>query len=152
MGWPGVAEEGAIHYNSKLVGVTFEGRQDVIKVLNGDELIRVRREADNKYDKNAVAVDVQFGEDWAPIGYIAKDKNEDIAAALDAGKEVFIGIASLTGGGDKSYGVNTEIEYTKVKRTEAVKGTEETAVAETPDYKTMLSEALQGLGIVSTGR
>ena len=150
MGWPGVAEEGAIHYNSKLVGVTFEGRQDVIKVLNGDELIRVRREADNKYDKNAVAVDVQFGEDWAPIGYIAKDKNEDIAAALDAGKEVFIGIASLTGGGDKSYGVNTEIEYTKVKRTEAVKA-EETAVAETPDYKTMLSEALQGLGIVSTG-
>ena len=117
MGFPAKPADDAIHYNSKLVGVTFEGRQEVIKVLNGNELIRVRREADNKFDKNAVAVDVQFGEDWAPIGYIAKDKNSDIAAALDAGQEVFIGIASLTGGGEKSYGVNTEIEYTKVTPT-----------------------------------
>ena len=152
MGFPGSPDENAIHYNSKLVGVTFEGRQEVIKVLNGNELIRVRREADNKFDKNAVAVDVQFGEDWAPIGYIAKDKNSDIAAALDAGQEVFIGIASLTGGGEKSYGVNTEIEYTKVKAAKTVEATEPATENATPDYKTMLSEALQGLGILQTGK
>jgi len=150
MGFPGKPDENAIHYNSKLVGVTFEGRQEVIKVLSGNELIRVRREADNKFDKNAVAVDVQFGEDWAPIGYIAKDKNSDIAAALDAGQEVFIGIASLTGGGEKSYGVNTEIEYTKVKADKKVEAVEAGNIV--PDYKSMLSEALQGLGIINTGK
>jgi len=154
MGFPGKPEEDAIHYNSKLVGVTFEGRQEVIKVLNGTELLRVRREADNKFDPNAVAVDVKFGETWAPIGYIAKDKNKDICAALDAGKEVFIGIASLTGGGEKSYGVNTEIEFTKVKaekKAEAVAPVE-AEQSTTTDYKSMLSEALQGLGIINTGK
>ena len=66
-------------YNSKLVGVTFEGRQAVISTLKGNEPLRVRREADNEYDPNAVAVDVQVGEEYLPIGYIAKDKNIEIA-------------------------------------------------------------------------
>lgn len=144
MGWPGKPDEDAIHYNSKLVGVTFEGRQEVIKVLTGNEQLRVRREADNKFDKNAVAVDVQFGETWAPIGFIAKDKNADIAAALDAGNEVYIAIASLTGGGEKSYGVNTEIEFTKVKKakkTEVVAPAAEAVVERelTPKQKLQLA-------------
>lgn len=115
MGGTTAPKDNMAHYFSKLVGVTFEGRQEVIKVMSEDDPIRVRREADNEYDKNAVAVDVNPGDDlWLPIGYIAKDKNSDIAAALDAGKEVSITIASLTGGGKKTYGVNTEIAYTKV--------------------------------------
>lgn len=126
-GWPAKPDPEAISYNSKLVGVTFEGRQEVIKVLTGNERLAVRREADNKYDKNAVAVDVQFGEAWVPIGYIAKDKNANIAKALDAGNEVLIGIASLTGGGDKSYGVNVAVEYVKAKA-----GAKATKEAETP--------------------
>lgn len=158
MGWPGKQDPDAVHYNSKLVGVMFEGRQEVIKVLNGSELLRVRRERGGidpevkHKDPLAVAVDVQFGEDWAPIGYIAKDKNKDIAAALDAGNEVFIAIASLTGGGDKSYGVNTEIEYTKVKAENKVEEVKPVETEAAPDYKTMLSEALQGLGIINTGK
>lgn len=126
-----------LSYHSKLVGVTFEGRQDVIKVLQGTELLRARREADNEYDPNAVAVDVQFGEGWAPIGYIAKDKNQDIANALDAGEEVDIRISSLTGGGSKSYGVNIELEYVKVeKSTEVpVKAVEEEISEITPEQK-----------------
>lgn len=153
MGWPGKMADDAIHYNSKLVGVTFEGRQEVIKVLTGSEELRVRREADNAYDKNAVAVDVKFGEVWAPIGYIAKDKNADIAATLDAGKEVFIAIASLTGGGEKSYGVNTEIEFSKVKAVKKVEVEEAAPVAETTvDYKEMLNAALSGLGLIAPAK
>lgn len=105
-------------YHSKLVGVTFEGRQDVIKVLSGKEPLRVRREADNKNDPRAVAVDVMFGEDWAPIGYIAKDKNTDISNALDAGESVYIANGGITGGGSKSFGVNIKLEYMKVKAPE----------------------------------
>lgn len=99
-------------YCSKIVGVTFEGRQDTIKLLKGDEQLRVRREPDNEYDPKAVAVDVEVTPDtWRPIGYIAKDKNSEIAKSLDENQTVFIKIASLTGGDKKSYGVNIELTY-----------------------------------------
>ena len=98
-------------YNSKLVGVTFEGRQAVISTLKGDEPLRVRREADNEYDPNAVAVDVKVGEELLPIGYIARDKNLEIAKSLDAGIPVEIKLASITGGDGKSFGVNIELQY-----------------------------------------
>ncbi len=104
-------------YNSKLVGVTFEGRQAVISTLEGKEQLRVRREADNEYDPNAVAVDVLKGEEWLPIGYIAKDKNLEIAKSLDAGIPVEIIIASLTGGNGKSFGVNIELQYQEAPKT-----------------------------------
>lgn len=107
-------------YNSKLVGVTFEGRQAVISTLKGDEPLRVRREADNEYDPNAVAVDVKVGEELLPIGYIAKDKNLEIAKSLDAGIPVEIKLASLTGGNGKSFGVNIELQYQEAPKTTTV--------------------------------
>lgn len=120
---------GTSKYNSKLVGVTFEGRQEVIALLAGDEPLRTRREPENEYDPNAVAVDVLIAETWQPIGYIAKDKNKDICAAMDAGNEVVISIASLTGGGSKSFGVNIALAYDKVeKKAKAVAKAEEAVV------------------------
>lgn len=98
-------------YHSKLVGVTFEGRQEVIATLRGKEPLRVRREKDNQYDPKAVAVDVYKNDEWLPIGYIAKDKNADISRSLDAGETAYIQISDITGGGDKSFGVNISLEY-----------------------------------------
>lgn len=101
-------------YHSKLVGVTFEGRQDIIADLVGHEELRFRREPDNEYDPNAVAVDV-FIDDWLPVGYIAKDKNAELAKVLDDNKHAHIVLKDITGGDDKSYGINVEIEYEKPK-------------------------------------
>lgn len=119
-------------YHSKLVGVTFEGRQDVIALLKGDEPLRFRREPENEYDNKAVAVDalitasmrkarneeadIRMKEEWKPIGYIAKDKNSELASVLDDGKEAAIKIGSITGGDEKSYGVNVYIEYEKKRK------------------------------------
>lgn len=103
----------ALDYHTKLVGVTFEGRQEVIATLVGKEKLRLRREADNQYDKNAVAVDVCKKRKWLPIGYIAKDKNTDLANTLDAGGKVNISLSSLTGGDGKSFGVNVQLTYVK---------------------------------------
>lgn len=116
--------EKTLEYHTKLAGVTFEGRQVTIATLSGDENVRVRREADNKYDPNAVAVDVMVGQEWLPIGYIAKDKNSDVSKALDANNPVAIYISSVTGGGEsKSYGVNVHLEYNRAESevTEPVK-------------------------------
>jgi hypothetical protein len=103
-------------YNSKLVGVTFEGRQAVISTLKGKEQLRVRREAENEYDKNAVAVDVQVGEEWLPIGYIAKDKNLEIAKSMDAEVPVQIVLSTITGGNGKSFGINIELQYNEAPK------------------------------------
>jgi hypothetical protein len=108
-------------YNSKLVGVTFEGRQAVISTLTGKEQLRVRREADNEYDPNAVAVDVQKDKEWLPIGYIAKDKNLEIAKSLDANIPVEIVLSTITGGDGKSFGVNIELQYKEAPKTTAKK-------------------------------
>ena len=118
-------------YHSKIVGVNFEGRQEVIARLDGDEDLRFRREPENEHDANAVAVDalvkgstvgfddntnVEATEEWIPIGYIAKDKNSELAMVLDEGKRAAIKISEITGGGDKNYGVNVYIEYEKKRK------------------------------------
>jgi hypothetical protein len=103
----------AISYYSKLVGVTFEGRQDTIAKLKGDEPARFRREPENEYDSNAVAVDVLLDNKWQPVGYIARDKNAELAEVLSAGKRAGIQISELTGGDDKSHGINVYITYEK---------------------------------------
>lgn len=125
-----MSQTNLISYHSKLVGVTFEGRQDIIAQLEGDEELRFRREPDNEYDKNAVAVDVLCGggtvlddevaidveDEWQPIGYIARDKNEELAEVLSAGKHATISLSDITGGDGKSYGVNVYIEYEKKRK------------------------------------
>lgn len=103
-----------VQYHSKIVGTTFENRQDILAHLEGSESLRVRREPENQYDPRAVAVDVDIKGKWYPVGYIAKDKNKDIAEALDAGREVEISISEVTGG-DKgnNLGMNICLKYEK---------------------------------------
>tara|TARA_B100001245_G_C22891943_1_gene429724 strand:- start:637 stop:1740 length:1104 start_codon:yes stop_codon:yes gene_type:complete len=106
-------------YYSKVVGVTFEGRQDVIGLMDGSEQLRFRREPENEYDKNAVAVDalvthVAPEPEWLTIGYIAKDKNKELAEVLTDGKYASIKVSDITGGGDKSFGVNVHIEHERI--------------------------------------
>ena len=101
-----------VNYHSKIVGTTFENRQDILAHLEGDESLRVRREPENQYDPRAVAVDVDIKGKWYPVGYIAKDKNKDIAEALDAGREVEIKLSEVTGGDKgKNLGMNIYLKY-----------------------------------------
>lgn len=99
-------------FHDKLAGVTFEGRQKLIKQMSKDTQLRFRREPDNEYDKDAVAVDALLG-DWKHVGYISRDHNGDISKILDAGKHAAIQVSEVTGGGDKNYGVNVYIELEK---------------------------------------
>lgn len=139
-----MSEPKTLTYHSKLVGVTFEGRQDVIKSLRGKEPLRVRREKDNKYDPRAVAVDVYKDDEWLPIGYIAKDKNKDISETLDAGNTVYISISDITGGGDMSYGVNISLEY-KLTEEEAPEARESVpSKTETLKVLNYLTKAIEG--------
>lgn len=122
-----------LKYHTKAVGVTFEGRQAVLSVMKGDEKLRVVRQLDNEYDKNAVAIEAEVPNaegvlEWLPVGYIAKDKNEQIARSLDAGIPVSITIGGITGGKNgNSYGMNIALEYAKAPAKAVVKEEEKPA-------------------------
>lgn len=90
-------------FYSKLVGVTFDNRQDVISTLEVGEELVVHREPDNPFDCNAIRILTQDGRD---VGHIRKEIAADIAPLIDAGTNYRCIVTAVTGGGDYSYGVN----------------------------------------------
>lgn len=75
----------------KVVGVTFEGRQEIIKQLNKSDVITLRREPTNKFDTNAIAVWSEKGQ----IGYIGKDYATILSPMMDTGTKFEATIAEL---------------------------------------------------------
>lgn len=99
-----------------VVGVTFEGRQEIIRQLTGYEACRIVPEPDNPYDKNALAVQVKLSDEIVKIGYVAKDRAAQLAPLLQ-GENVLARIEEITGGfakwdGSKaSLGVRIRAEF-----------------------------------------
>ena len=66
-----------------VAGVTFEGRQDIRKRYSGHTATaRFKREPENKYDPNAVAVVLGFND---KIGYVKRADAPLLAECLAAG-------------------------------------------------------------------
>jgi single-stranded-DNA-specific exonuclease len=89
-------------FNTKIVGVTFEGRQDVIAGLQPGAELELVRQPQNAFDPNAVAV--HFGR--LQIGFVKKAIAARIAPNMDAGERYRAEIKHITGGGTRSVGVN----------------------------------------------
>ena len=94
-----------------VVGVTFEGRQDILADLCSKTKLtgQLKREADNRYDSNAVAVEVEGKQ----IGYIPKALAAKLAAHMDAGESIgVVGVRIIEGSKDNRsvYGVRIDIE------------------------------------------
>jgi len=66
---------------TKIVGVTFENRQIIVKQLRVGEMLELVQEPDNIYDPNAVRVIRQSGEQ---VGYLNKNIAEEIQWYFDA--------------------------------------------------------------------
>ncbi|SER41389.1 single-stranded-DNA-specific exonuclease RecJ [Parafannyhessea umbonata] len=100
----------ADRFMTKVVGVSFEGRQAVVESLSEGDELGVERDADNEADPNAVRVCAS----GAQIGYLRRQIAASLAPAMDAGVAYQARVVEVTGGeGDKrSLGVN--IEVTKV--------------------------------------
>lgn len=105
-------------FHTKIVGVTFEGRQEVIKkCCKEDDSLMLVRERDNKYDANAVAVYADTSDYLdeghklsSQIGYLNKDLAAEIAPIMDSGISYKCVIENITGGSDgMSYGVNVMV-------------------------------------------
>ncbi len=96
-------------FHSKVAGVTYDnpdgtGRQDLIRQCRAGDRLRSRREPDNRYDPNAVAVCTESG---VRIGYLSSRLAAELAPLLDRGGRVDVEISEITGGGDeRALGVN----------------------------------------------
>lgn len=90
----------ALNLTVKVAGVTFEGRQEYISQLIGDEPCRIEPEPENPYDANALAVKVAMHDGRiVHIGYVPRDLACHIAPLLE-GESLMVRIKAITGGFD----------------------------------------------------
>ena len=102
--------------HTKIAGVSFEGRQEIIKILKVGEILELRREPDNKFDRNAIQILREMGEwpathitQYQQLGYINKELAADLADAMDRGINYICKVSSITGEGKDLLGVNIGI-------------------------------------------
>jgi len=93
-------------FNTKIVGVSFEGRQDIVSGLHVGASLTLERQPENPHDPNAIAV--FFGN--LQLGYIRKEHAVHIAPAIDSGVAYRSYVSLLTGGGERNRGVNIVVE------------------------------------------
>ena len=81
-------------FNSKINGSTFvDPKQTALKSLSVNQVLKLVREHDNQYDKNAVAI----YNDETKLGYIPTGTAQKIAKDVEAGN-VICTVAEITGG------------------------------------------------------
>jgi single-stranded-DNA-specific exonuclease len=91
---------------TKIMGVSFERRQEKVAGLEAGETLELVRELDNEHDPNAIAV--RYG--TIHLGYLRKEIAKRLAPNFDAGERYTAIVGSLTGGGpDKHTGVNIRV-------------------------------------------
>lgn len=109
--------ENSAVYN--VVGVTFEGRQEILSkfykeryLVGGQYMVRLEEEADNQYDKNAIAVYLNTCKgDYEKIGYISKDENVELKNKMK--NVLFSRLASMGAGRTGKMGLSIVVEFDK---------------------------------------
>ncbi|MFU8890764.1 MAG: single-stranded-DNA-specific exonuclease RecJ [Anaerosomatales bacterium] len=115
--------EEADYFHTKLAGVTFEGRQDVVARLLPGTPLRVVRQPENPHDANAIALHEAHG---VQVGFFNRRLAGALAPVIDAGVEYDVEVADVTGGeGGRSYGVNVLV----TRRADATAVAEEESIA-----------------------
>lgn len=96
--------EDAPSFHTKLAGVTFEGRQEVLARLTTGTPLRLARQPDNVHDANAIALFEPHGDQ---VGFFNRRLAAALAPALDAGVAYDVEVTDVTGGEpDRALGVN----------------------------------------------
>ena len=94
------------NFYSKIVGSTFiEGGQEKLSLLKENDILILKREPDNQYDKNAIAIYHSENK----IGHVPADTAKSLAPQMDVGIEVDCHVSSITGGGENNTGCNISI-------------------------------------------
>ncbi|MGV8082396.1 MAG: single-stranded-DNA-specific exonuclease RecJ [Coriobacteriia bacterium] len=96
--------EDAESFHTKLAGVTFEGRQELLGHLAPGTPLRLERQPGNPHDPNACALRDPRGEQ---VGFLNRRLAAALAPVIDAGAAYDIEVTDITGGEEgKALGVN----------------------------------------------
>jgi single-stranded-DNA-specific exonuclease len=95
----------AAAFNTKVVGVSFEGRQDVVAGLYAGLPLELRRHPENAYDPNAIGV--WYGA--LQLGFLKREIAARVAPNIDGGERYTAEVTAVTGGGARSTGVNVYV-------------------------------------------
>lgn len=87
----------------RVAGVSYEGRQDHLAKLSGNEPVRLVPEPNNQYDSNAIAVHIAHTGKVLHCGYIPKEIAAKIAPLME-GESFDCSIEAITGGFIDRYG------------------------------------------------
>jgi single-stranded-DNA-specific exonuclease len=91
-------------FHTKLAGVSFEGRQEVVARLEPGTVLRAVRQPDNPFDCNAIALLDPTGEQ---VGFFNRRLAAALAPVMDGGVVFEVTVTDVTGeGGEQSRGVN----------------------------------------------
>ncbi|MFN2449148.1 MAG: helicase-related protein [Candidatus Baltobacteraceae bacterium] len=101
---------------TKVMGVSFEGRQNMVAGLRPRHELELRRQPENPIDANAIAL-------WYgafQIGFLRKQIAKHLAPVMDAGVSYRALIEHVTGGRDgKNFGINIRVERTAIAPADA---------------------------------
>jgi len=92
---------------TKVVGVTFNGRQEAVASLHPGDRLRLVREPANAHDPHAVRV---VGPDGRDLGYLRAQLAGRLSPSIDVGARYHATVMAVTGGGDRALGVNVFLE------------------------------------------
>lgn len=116
--------EEAPSFHTKLAGVTFEGRQDVLGRLAPGAPLRIVRQPDNEYDQNACALFDPHGDQ---VGFLNRRLAAVLAAAIDSGIEYDVEVTEVTGGGGDGRSLGVNVLVSRRDAAAAIERDEETA-------------------------
>jgi len=100
----------ATGFNTKVVGVSFEGRQDIVEAMRPGESVELRRDAANVHDPSAIGV--WYGK--LQLGFLKRAIAARIAPNVDAGERYTAEVTAVTGGGTRSTGLNIYVARERV--------------------------------------
>jgi len=94
---------------TKVVGVTYEGRQEIIARMQVGEQLTLVREPNNPHDRNAISVCRQDG---TSIGFINRHMAAGLAQQIDRMEEpAHAVVTALYGGGTSEYNRGVKIRF-----------------------------------------
>jgi len=92
-------------FNTKIVGVSFERRQDSVAGLTVGSGLELERQPENPHDPNAIAV--RYGA--LQLGYLRREIARRLAPNIDQGDRYSATVETVTGGGERHFGVNIRV-------------------------------------------
>lgn len=98
--------------HSKVSGVSFDDRQQHCKSLQVGQVLYVLHEKDNPFDPSALKLFIDE-QRTKTIGYLSRELARDLVAQAERGWSYVVKVSALTGGGEKTTGVNVTIEASK---------------------------------------